>query len=589
MKKTTSAAPIHCLVEADNIHAHLFSVTLTIDAPSAEQRVSLPVWIPGSYLVREFSKNLSHLTAQQGRTKLATLQLDKCTWQIDCNPSKPLVLRYRIYAHDNSVRTAWLDSQRGFFNATSVCMRVTGHETLEHCLEVMEPEKTTGWQLATGLTALKVNKQGFGTYSASHYDELADSPVEMGAFWSGTFTACGVPHRFVVAGALPGFDGAKLLADTQKICEEEIRFWHGNKKPPFSSYLFMLNAVDDGYGGLEHRNSTALICNRKDLPRIGEPKVSEGYTTLRGLISHEYFHTWNVKRLRPAEFSNYDYNQENYTQLLWFFEGFTSYYDDLLLRRAGLLDNAGYFKLLNKTINQVMQTPGKQVQSVAEASFDAWVKYYRQDENTPNATVSYYTKGALVALCFDLTLRREGHTTLDDVMRALWLRCKGGPMLETDFAAVLQTLGKRAFTTELNNWVHGKGELPLRTLMEQHGVTVHDDPAQLAQRLGLRVSETHGIVVKTVLSGGAAEKAGFAAGDEWLGVESIKPKNDMPSGWRMQRLDDLLLYAGTAKKVIALVSRDKRLVRLELTIPPPATTWRLAIKDAAKVDAWLAK
>ena len=585
MTKTTSAVPVHCLVEADNIHAHLFSVTLTIDAPAAQQCVALPVWIPGSYLVREFSKNLAHLTAQQGRTKLAALQLDKCTWQIGCNPSKPLVLRYQIYAHDNSVRTAWLDSQRGFFNATSVCMRVEGHETLEHCLEVMAPEKTTGWQLATGLKALKVNKQGFGTYSASNYDELADGPVEMGAFWSGTFTACGVPHRFVVAGALPGFDGTKLLLDTKKICEEEIRFWHGNKKPPFANYLFMLNAVDDGYGGLEHRNSTALICNRKDLPRMGEPKVSEGYTTLRGLISHEYFHTWNVKRLRPAEFASYDYTQENYTELLWFFEGFTSYYDDLLLRRAGLLDNAGYLKLLNKTINQVMQTPGKEVQSVAEASFDAWVKYYRQDENTPNATVSYYTKGALVALCFDLTLRREGHTTLDDVMRALWLRCKAGPMLETDFAAVLQTLGKRTFNTELINWVHGKGELPLRALLEQHGVTVHDDPAQLAQRLGLRVSETHGVVVKTVLSGGAAEKAGFAAGDEWLGVESIKQQN----GWRMQRLDDLLLYAGTAKKVIALMSRDKRLVRLELTLPPPATTWRLAIKDAAKVDAWLAK
>ena len=585
MTKTTSAVPVHCLVEADNIHAHLFSVTLTIDAPAAQQCVALPVWIPGSYLVREFSKNLAHLTAQQGRTKLAALQLDKCTWQIGCNPSKPLVLRYQIYAHDNSVRTAWLDSQRGFFNATSVCMRVEGHETLEHCLEVMAPEKTTGWQLATGLKALKVNKQGFGTYSASNYDELADGPVEMGAFWSGTFTACGVPHRFVVAGALPGFDGTKLLLDTKKICEEEIRFWHGNKKPPFANYLFMLNAVDDGYGGLEHRNSTALICNRKDLPRMGEPKVSEGYTTLRGLISHEYFHTWNVKRLRPAEFAIYDYTQENYTELLWFFEGFTSYYDDLLLRRAGLLDNAGYLKLLNKTINQVMQTPGRQVQSVAEASFDAWVKYYRQDENTPNATVSYYTKGALVALCFDLTLRREGHTTLDDVMRALWLRCKAGPMLETDFAAVLQTLGKRTFDTELKNWVHGKGELPLRALLEQHGVTVHDDPAQLAQRLGLRVSETHGVVVKTVLSGGAAEKAGFAAGDEWLGVESIKQQN----GWRMQRLDDLLLYANIAKKVIALVSRDKRLVRLELTLPPPATTWRLAIKDAAKVDAWLAK
>ena len=583
MKKNSPLTPIHYLVEASNTHSHLFNITLTIAQPLQAQRVSLPVWIPGSYLVREFSKNLQHLKVQQGRTPLAAKQLDKCTWQIDCNPGKPLVLRYQVYAHDNSVRTAWLDAERGFFNGTSVCLKVESQEKSWHLLEVTEPVKTKGWSVATGLSAQQINQQGWGTYRAANYDELVDCPVELGAFWSGTFIACGVPHRFVVAGALPGFDGAKLLTDTQKICEEEIRFWHGNKKPPFSSYLFMLNAVDDGYGGLEHRNSTALICNRKDLPRVGEPKVSEGYTTLRGLISHEYFHTWNVKRLRPAAFASYNYGQENYTELLWFFEGFTSYYDDLLLRRASLLDNTGYFKLLNKTINQVMQTPGTQVQSVAQASFDAWVKYYRQDENTPNATVSYYTKGALVALCFDLTLRREGHTTLDDVMRALWLHFKAGPMSEADFAAVLQTLGKRSFDAELNSWVHGKGELPLRTLLEQHGVTVHDDPAQLAQRLGLRVSETHGVVVKTVLSGGAAEKAGFAAGDEWLGVEDKKQQ----SGWRMQRLDDLLLYAGTAQKVIALVSRDKRLLRLELTIPPSATTWRLAVKDAAKVEAWL--
>ena len=421
----------------------------------------------------------------------------------------------------------------------------------------------------------------------------------MGVFWSGNFTACGIPHRFVVAGALPTFDGARLIADTKKICEAEIRFWHGSnasaKDVPFKNYLFMLNAVDDGYGGLEHRNSTALICTRKDLPRVSDTKVSEGYTTLRGLISHEYFHTWNVKRLRPAEFEVYQYDRENYTQLLWFFEGFTSYYDDLLLRRAGLLDNAGYVKLLNKTINQVMQTPGRLVQSVAEASFDAWVKYYRQDENTPNATVSYYTKGSLVALCLDLTLRAEGHTTLDEVMRALWLRCYdhgGGPMREADMAELLQTLGKRSFAPELASWVHSTNELPLHALLQKHGVTVHEEPAQLAHRLGVRVSEAQGVLVKTVLRGGVAERAGFAPGDEWLGLEPVeKLKNKVPvpvvSGWRMSRLDDLLLYAGDAKKVTALVSRDKRLLRLELKLPPALMTWRLAVHDAVKIEQWL--
>ncbi|OZA97896.1 MAG: peptidase M61 [Polaromonas sp. 39-63-203] len=532
-----STDPIHYRVDIDAPNTHRFRVTLT------------------------------GLQARQGRSpRVVTRQLDKCTWQIECSPTRPLVVSYEVYARDNSVRAAWLDADRGFFNGTSLCLRVEGQEQAAHSLEVPVPKAVTAWSLATGLTPQRIDKRGFGTYVAGSYDELVDCPVEMGAFWSGTFTACGVPHRFVV------------------------RFWHGGKPPPFARYLFMLNAVDDGYGGLEHRNSTALICNRKDLPRTGELKVSEGYTTLRGLISHEYFHTWNVKRLRPAAFENYDYERENYTPLLWFFEGFTSYYDDLLLRRAGLLDNAGYLKLLNKTINQVMQSPGRLVQSVAEASFDAWVKYYRQDENTPNVTVSYYTKGALVAMCFDLTLRdASGHdATLDDAMRALWVRCKAGPMTEADFAGVLETLGHRSFAPELAQWVHGRDELPLKSLLVQHGVGVLDEPAQLAHRLGLRVTESQGVQIKTVLRGGAAERAGFAPGDEWLGVEPWSRSGAAPAGgWRMGRLDDLNLYAGSARKVTALVARDQRLIRLELDMPPAMNTWRLVVQDAALLERWL--
>jgi len=367
------------------------------------------------------------------------------------------------------------------------------------------------------------------------------------------------------------------------VCEAQIRFWHGSKKPPFKQYVFMLHATSEGYGGLEHRNSTALICGRRDLPLLGEAKASEGYTTLRGLISHEYFHTWNVKRLRPAEFERYDYTRENYTRLLWFFEGFTSYYDDLMLRRCGLLDNGGYLKLLNKTINQVQQTPGRQVQSVAEASWDAWVKYYRQNANTPNATVSYYTKGALVALCLDLTLRREGRTDLDAVMRALWQRCQGGPMRESDLAGVLQALGGRSFEPELAAWVHGRDELPLKELLQAHGVAVMDEPDQLAQRLGLRCSENAGLVVKAVLHGGPAHAAGLSAGDEWLGVET--PQD---GGWRLQRLDDLNMYARPGQALTALVARDQALLRLPLRMPGAGSTWRLAVRDAARVDAWLA-
>ena len=577
------ATPLHYRIEPADLHAHLFHVTLTIAQPAAQQRVALPVWIPGSYMVREFAKNLQNLRATQGRRSVLVQQLDKATWQVDAAPGKPLVLSYAVYALDNSVRTAWLDASRGFFNGTSLCLQVAGQETLPHTLELVSTRATAAWHVATGLPTVATDTRGFGSYVADDYDALVDHPFELGHFWSGEFKACGVPHRFVVAGAAPSFDGARLLADTQKICEAEIRFWHPRGKPPHTNYVFMLNAVDDGYGGLEHRNSTALICTRRDLPRVGDKRSSEGYTTLLGLISHEYFHTWNVKRLKPAAFAQFDYSRENYTHQLWFFEGFTSYYDDLLLRRAGLLDDAAYLRLLNKTINQVDQTPGRLVQSVAESSFDAWVKYYRQDENTPNATVSYYTKGALVALCLDLTLRAEGTTDLDEVMRSLFKRCKGGPMSEADLLDVLQLLAGRSLAPELAQWVHSTDTLPLQPLLERHGVAVHADPSHMAQRLGLRVAETGNIVVKTVLRGGAAEKAGFCAGDEWLGVELPGERE----GWRLQKLDDLALYAGSQLRMTALVSRDKRLLRLPLVVPEGVTTWRLAARDAAALTAWL--
>ena len=594
------ASAVAYRVRLHDLHAHLFHITLTIARPAELQRFSLPVWIPGSYLVREFSKHLQKLQAHQQRQAVVLTQLDKCTWQVACTNKSPLVLTYEVYAFDNSVRTAWLDPARGFFNGTGLLLRVQGQEATPHTLELVPHKAVPGWQVATGLVPHQVNANGFGTYHAADYDELVDCPVEMGTFWSGSFKAGGINHRFVVAGAPSSFDGAQLLADTQAICEAEIKLWHGPKrstralnKPPHANYLFMLNAVDDGYGGLEHRNSTALICTRKDLPRLvcaaaatgAKPRQPEGYTTLLGLISHEYFHTWNVKRLRPAELARYDYSQENYTQLLWFFEGFTSYYDDLLLRRAGLLDDALYLKLLTKTINQVLQTPGRAVQSVAQASFDAWVKYYRPDENTPNATVSYYSKGALVALCLDLTLRQAGTTTLDAVMRGLWLRCQGGPMTQDDLLAVLHALGGRSFEAELNQWVHGTADLPLKALLEAHGVSVLEEPAQLAQRLGLRVTETNGLHIKVVLREGAAEQAGFAAGDEWLGLTVGKGKQ--ASHWRLAKLDDVPLYAGTATELGALVSRDKRLLHLSLSLPQELTTWRLVARDPERVGAWL--
>ena len=610
MKKTAPVVATNAIqytITPVDLNAHLYQVVVNIPNPQAQQTVSLPVWIPGSYLVREFSKNLHDMTASQGGQMVDATQLNKNTWKIDASVHQALTLSYQIFAYDTSVRTAWLDANRGFFNGTSVFVRVHGAEQHLQVLHIEAPASAPRWQATTGLTAVKVGKNGFGRYHAASYDELVDCPVEMGAFWSGEFSAHGVHHRFVVAGAAPSFDGERLLADTKNICETEIRLWHPRGKPPFERYVFMLNAMDDNYGGLEHKNSTALICSRRDLPRKGDAKLSAGYTTLLGLISHEYFHTWNVKRLRPIELATYDYEQENYTELLWFFEGFTSYYDDLILRRAGLVTNAEYLKLLNKNLNQVLQTPGRHVQSVAESSFDAWVKYYRQDENTPNATVSYYTKGSLVALCLDLSLRREKTTTLDHVMRALFKRCKGGPMREQDLLQVLQELTGRSWDSEIAAWVHGKMDLPVATLLQAHGVDCMPDKPQIAQQLGLRVAESAGsIVIKTVLRGGVAEAAGMMAGDEWLAIEPVQTAA-ASAGWRINKLDDLPLYAADGSAVVALVARDKRLLRLPLHLPAnntganarmqprksatktakPADTMTLTVANAEAVDLWL--
>ncbi|MDR2297909.1 MAG: peptidase M61 [Comamonas sp.] len=587
---------IRYTVQASAVDAHLFDISLHIAQPAARQLLSLPVWIPGSYLVREFAKNLQGLSATQNGQGIPVSQLSKNQWEIGCSADAACVISYQVCAYDTSVRTAWLDRRRGFFNGTSLCLRVHGQEDQPHALELLSSPATQDWQVATGLTPAQVGASGFGLYTAAHYDELVDCPVEMGRFWRGSFEAGGVPHEFVVAGAAPSFDGERLLADTKKICEAEIAFWHADgSQPPMERYVFMLNVVDDNYGGLEHRNSTALICGRRDLPRKGEAKAGEGYNTLLGLISHEYFHTWNVKRLRPAEFARYDYEQENYTELLWFFEGFTSYYDDLFLRRAGLLDNSQYLKLIARTINQVLQTPGRHVQSVAEASFDAWVKYYRQDENTANHTVSYYTKGSLVALCLDLTLRANGTSSLDDVMRGLWHRSAGGPISESDVLTVVTELGNSGIALQLQNWVHSTQDLPLRELLARHGINTKVEPAQLAQKLGLRVQENHSVQIKTVLHGGLAEQAGMMAGDEWMAISADGQR------WRLAKLDDVPLYAGSSNSVTAWVARDRQILelKLDLDIAPakaasedakpamPISNLGLEISDKAAAERWL--
>ena len=542
-------------VDIADAHAHLFRVTLRLPRPAAEQRLSLPVWIPGSYLVREFARHLSLPTARQGRSERPLRQLDKTSWVATCSGRAPLVVSVLVYAFDRSVRGAFLDAQRGFFNGTSLFLQAAGHE--RSAQRVTLGPLPARWQVATAMAPSPGRAR---CYEAADYAELVDHPFELGPFWRGGFDAGGTAHELVVSGAWPSFDGDRLLADVQRVCAAQIRFWHGRGRPPFARYLFLLHAGDEGQGGLEHRASTALQAARRDLPRIGLADGGDGYTGLLGLFSHEYFHAWNVKRMRPPGFEQPDLAREAPTPLLWFFEGFTAYYDDLFLLRTGLVDRARYLRLLARSIESVIASPGRRVQSVAAASFDAWTKFYRPDENTANATVSYYAKGALVALLCDLGLRRRSGATLDQAMQSLWRRRGNGAVGEAEIAAALVALGGPAMQHDLQRWVHGTDELPLADALAAVAVTLKTGAPTLAAQLGLRLSEAavSGIHVKQVLRGSAAEAAGVAAGDELLAAD----------GWRLRRLDDARQWLAAGAAFELLVVREQRLLGLRIAPPP---------------------
>ncbi len=560
-------------VEIDDLNAHLYRVTLTLPQPAACQMFSLPTWAPGSYLVRDFVRHVTGLAARQGGQAREVTSIDKSRWSIACEGSRPLVVSMSVYAFDPSVRGAFLDGERGFFNGSSLFLRADGREQQPHRLRLGRLPR--GWAVATSM------RQGAdGAYEADDHDELIDHPFELGRFWRGAFTVAGVPHELVVSGALPGFDAERLLADTRRICETEVAFWHRRGKPPFARYLFLLQARDEGYGGLEHRDSTALVCARRDLPRQGATgERSDGEVGLLGLISHEYFHAWSVKRLRPAEHLRLDLQREQPSRLLWFFEGFTAYYDDLLLCRAGLIDAARYLRLVARSINTLRGTPGRLVQSVAQASYDAWTRSYRADENTPNATVSYYAKGSLVGLMCDLAVRERGPHSLDDVMRRLWQRHRDGGLDEAGIEAALSDAATGPMAERLRDWVHGTGELPLQAPLEAAGVAWIEEPLPLAGRLGLRLLEAalSGVQVRHVLRGGAAERAGVAAGDELLAI----------NGWRIRRLDDARAWWSPTQPCELLLVRDGRVRQVELQAggPAPPATVSLALAAAPTAEA----
>lgn len=590
---------IHYTIIPKDPAAHLFEVTLTVDAPDTDGQVfSLPAWIPGSYMIREFARNIVRINAESGGKSVALRKLDKHTWQAaPCD--RRLTLHYEVYAWDLSVRAAHLDQTHGFFNGTSVFLNVHGQENLPQVVDIQRPggDLYKAWRVATALPELKAKRYGFGTYVASNYDELIDHPVEMGAFELATFKAHGVPHDIVLTGRIPNLDMARLSSDLKKICESQIALFEPEaKRAPMKRYVFMTMVVGDGYGGLEHRASTALICSRADLPVKGQKEMSDGYRTYLGLCSHEYFHTWNVKRIKPAVFAPYDLRTEAYTSLLWLFEGFTSYYDDLMLVRSGVIDEAAYLKLVAKTVNSVARGNGRAKQSVAESSFDAWTKYYRQDENSPNAIVSYYQKGSLIGLALDLLIRAEtkGGKSLDDVMRALWQRFgrdfyksgEGIGVAESGVESLFEEVTGLKLKRFFERYVHGTEDLPLAKLLTPFGVEFADKRKCAKPGLGIRTSrDGNDCKIANVYEGGAAHQAGLSAGDILAALDGVRVT--------ASNLDALLGRYRPEDDVVLHVFRRDELMMFGATLAPddtPQTALSSQPKPAAAARmraAWL--
>ena len=582
------ATPICYSIFPGNPEAHLFEVRCTVDNPDpAGQNFSLPTWIPGSYLIREFAKHVVRIRAQSGRKMLRMVKLDKNTWKVESFDG-PITVTMEVYACDLSVRGAHLDTTHAFFNGPAVFLQVEGRENEPVEVEILPPKgaKYRNWRVATAMTRKGAKPYCFGTYKAASYDELVDHPVEIGTFTLATFTACGVQHDIAITGRHSA-DMRRLARDLKTLCETQIRFF--GEPAPMDRYVFLITAVGDGYGGLEHRASTALLCARNDLPREGMDKPGGGYRTFLGLASHEYFHTWNVKRIKPAAFAPYELDRENYTTLLWAFEGFTSYYDDLLLVRSGLMPRNTYLDALGRNLTSLLRTSGHKKQTVAESSFDAWIKYYRPDENTPNAAVSYYGKGSLIGLSLDLLIRKQtaGRKSLDDVMRALWRRygLKGLGVPEDG----IETLAEQVTGVKLKRFfdqaVRSTAELPLQKLLVTVGVdmalrpprsgvdrrdrksTRAENTAERGVALGVRTgSEGGNVRITHVLDGGTAQKAGVAAGDVVFAMDGLRvtPEN----------FDNQLSRYRPGETVTLHTFRRDELHVLEVTLA------------AAKVDTW---
>ena len=526
-------------------HTHLFEIQITITRglmvrPTHDLFV-MPVWTPGSYLVREFARHVQDfdVTDDAGQP-VKWEKVNKNTWRV-VTPQRPYkyYVKYRVYANELSVRSSELNSNHAFWNNANLLMYLDGHLKHPSTVHVIAPDV---WKVATGLPAVPGQRN---TFRAENFDVLYDSPFEASNFKTIAFNVKGVPHRIVIDGE-GNYDPERLRRDVQKIVETQVALMGG--EIPYRDYTFILHLRSNAGGGLEHANSTALgyprfgfRVTRGDRTTSASPNPAEqrepDYRSFLSLVSHEFFHLWNVKRIRPDALGPFDYTQENYTKLLWVAEGITDYYSDVSLRRAGLITEEEFLTAAARAFQALQNTPGRVEQSVEESSFDTWIKFYRQDENSVNSQVSYYDKGAILGLLLDLEIRKRtnGSKSLDDVMRYLYTDFfkQNRNYTPADFQKAAERMAGGSLDEFFAKYVRGRDELDYNAALEVAGLRLDTGATVEAGKpvekafLGADViQDGDRLVVRRVLAGSPAYEQGLNAGDQIVALDNARVTRD---------------------------------------------------------------
>jgi predicted metalloprotease with PDZ domain len=493
-------------------HTHYAEVSLQLTGlNSNETELHLPVWTPGSYLIREFPRNVDSFRARNSRGPLASEKTSKSSWRIQHQAGDTVWVNYRVYAFEMSVRTSYIDPEHAYINGTTLFMYEKN--SLQQPIEVRFVPHADWKQISSTLP--QVNNDPW-LRLAENYDQLVDCPVEIGNHREFSFMAAGMKHRIAMFG-IDKYDEKKLKKDYTRIIEQSQAIF-GDR--PINEYLFIVHHLEQGGGGLEHSSSTTLQ-TRKDVY-----ESEKSYTGFLGLVAHEYFHLWNVKRLRPIELGPFDYSRENYTHNLWFSEGFTSYYDNLLVRRAGLMKEAEYLEVLRSGMENIHANVGDAVQSLAESSWDAWIKFYLRNENSSNITVSYYRKGAMLGLVWDLAILQasEGRYGLDSLMKQLYyqyaVEAKRGYTDAELRQALVGFVGEAEARTLWDAYVMGTEKIDFNRYLAYAGLHIEDKRSGDEPYLGMGYQKSSNrLFVTSLRAGSAAENAGIQVNDILLQLD----------------------------------------------------------------------